>query len=123
MGKSQWRTSGGLPDPKVTTIRSPGSLTIVSTVATAKDTRSGDGAVTPKRFRTGFKKILNKTIKQTNKDIKEFLTEDKFEKRVRKLLKLGLVELVGAEEDGSPIVKVTEWGLRLALEELESENN
>jgi DNA-binding MarR family transcriptional regulator len=64
---------------------------------------------------------MSKTIKQTNKDIKEFLTEDKFEKRVRKLLKLGLVEIVDVEEDGSPIVKVTEQGLQLALDKLESE--
>jgi len=57
-------------------------------------------------------------LKTINRDIREHLTEEQFDSRVRKLLHLGIVEIVDCEEDGAPIVKVTNKGLELFLSEL-----
>ena len=57
-------------------------------------------------------------LKTINRDIREHLTEEQFDSRVRKLLHLGIVEIVDCDEDGSPIVKVTNKGLELFLSEL-----
>jgi len=52
-------------------------------------------------------------LKTINRDIREYLTEEQFEVRVRKLLRAGIVEIVDCDEDGAPIVKVTNKGLKL----------
>jgi len=57
-------------------------------------------------------------LKTINRDIREYLTEEQFDSRVRKLLHLGIVEIVDCDEDGSPIVKVTNKGLKFFLSEL-----
>lgn len=66
---------------------------------------------------------MKKTLKEVNKDIQKYLTDEPFEQRVSKLLKLGLVEIIDVQEDGSPIVNVTEKGLQLALDELQKKEN
>jgi hypothetical protein len=61
---------------------------------------------------------MKETLKDINRNIREYLTEEQFEARVRKLLKLGIVKIVDCDEDGSPIVKVTNKGLELFLSKL-----
>ena len=64
---------------------------------------------------------MKNELKTINRDIREYLTEEQFEVRVRKLLKVGIVEIVDCDEDGSPIVKVTNKGLELFLSGLADE--
>tara|TARA_Y100000310_G_C20655050_1_gene801560 strand:- start:1169 stop:1381 length:213 start_codon:yes stop_codon:yes gene_type:complete len=61
---------------------------------------------------------MKNNLKTINRDIREHLTEEQFDSRVRKLLHLGIVEIVDCDDDGSPIVKVTNKGLELFLSEL-----
>ena len=56
-------------------------------------------------------KIKEKSIRRINQQIRSTLGEEAFEDRLRGLLRSGLVEIVSAEEDGTPNVKVTQKGL------------
>ena len=60
---------------------------------------------------------MKNDLKTVNRDIRKYLTEEQFDSKVRKLLYLGIVEIVDCDEDGSPIVKVTSKGLKFFLSE------
>jgi len=56
-------------------------------------------------------KIEEKSVRAINRRIRSILGEEAFEDRLRRLLRSGLVEIVSAEEDGTPNVRVTQKGL------------
>lgn len=56
-------------------------------------------------------KIRENSIRRINQQIRSTLGEEAFEDRLRGLLRSGLVEIVSAEEDGTPNVRVTQKGL------------
>jgi|10_taG_2_1085330.scaffolds.fasta_scaffold138454_3 hypothetical protein len=58
---------------------------------------------------------MNKSIKQVNKDIKKHIGAEEFDTRVERLVSEGVLEIVGCEDDGTPIVKCTEFGMAQAL--------
>ncbi len=58
---------------------------------------------------------MNNSIKQVNKDIKEYVGTEEFDARVERLVAEGVLEIVGCEDDGTPIVKCTEFGMAQAL--------
>tara|TARA_R110002110_G_scaffold101470_5_gene257778 strand:+ start:8319 stop:8534 length:216 start_codon:yes stop_codon:yes gene_type:complete len=58
-----------------------------------------------------------KTVLEVNRKIRRALPEEVFEDQLRSLLRRGLVEIVSAEEDGTPIVKVTQKGLEKFFQE------
>ena len=58
-----------------------------------------------------------KTVLEVNRKIRRALPEEVFEAQLRSLLRRGLVEIVSAEEDGTPIVKVTQKGLEKFFQE------
>jgi DNA-binding MarR family transcriptional regulator len=49
-------------------------------------------------------------LKQLNKQLQKTLTKEKFIKRIESLIKEGMVEIVDCEEDGTPIVNITDKG-------------
>ena len=59
---------------------------------------------------------MNKSIKQVNKDIKECIGTEEFDAKIERLVAEGVLEIVGCEDDGTPIVKCTELGMAQALE-------
>ena len=62
-------------------------------------------------------------IKEINKNIRDTLTEDEFDERIRYLLKRGLIEIVDCEDDGIPIVKVSKMGLDQFDKFMKDKNN
>ena len=58
------------------------------------------------------------TVLEVNRKIRGALTDEAFEDRLRGLLRKGLVEIVSAEQDGTPIVKVTQKGLERFFRDL-----
>ena len=56
-------------------------------------------------------KIEEKSVRAINRRIRSILGEEAFEDRLRGLLRSGLVEIVSAEQDGTPNVRVTQKGL------------
>ena len=49
-------------------------------------------------------------LKQLNKKLQNVLTKKKFIDRIEVLVKEGSVEIVDCEEDGTPIVNITDKG-------------
>ena len=62
-------------------------------------------------------KNINKKIRQVNNQLKDVLTKEKFVDRVTDLVKEGMVEIVDCEEDGCPIVTITDKGMEAFLNE------
>ena len=60
------------------------------------------------------------SLKQLNKELQKILTKEKFMDRIEVLVKEGSVEIVDCEEDGTPIVNITDKG-RLEFIEAMSE--
>ena len=56
------------------------------------------------------RKMTNK-LKQLNRQLQKVLTKERFIKRVEELVKEGVVEVVDCEDDGTPIVDITDRGL------------
>jgi len=50
-------------------------------------------------------------LKQLNRQLQKVLTKERFIKRVEELVKEGVVEVVDCEDDGTPIVDITDRGL------------
>jgi len=61
--------------------------------------------------------MISKKIRQVNKQLKDTLTKEKFVDRVTDLVKEGMVEIVECEEDGCPIVTITDKGMEVFLNE------
>jgi DNA-binding MarR family transcriptional regulator len=61
--------------------------------------------------------MISKKIRQVNKQLKDTLTKEKFVDRVTDLVKEGMVEIVDCEEDGCPIVTITDKGMEVFLNE------
>jgi len=61
---------------------------------------------------------VDKAIKDVNKKLQNMLTKDRFLDRIEELVKEGVVEIVGCEDDGTPIVNITKKGMRLFMNEL-----
>lgn len=59
--------------------------------------------------------------KETNRDIRASMSKDQWEVKVEQLVKLGVVEIVDCEEDGSPIVRPTSKGIELYKTETRNE--
>jgi len=59
-------------------------------------------------------------LKQLNKKLQKILTKKKFMDRIEVLVKEGSIEIVDCEEDGTPIVNITDKG-RLEFIEAMSE--
>jgi hypothetical protein len=64
-----------------------------------------------------MKVMISKKIRQVNKQLKDTLTKEKFVDRVTDLVKEGMVEIVDCEEDGCPIVTITDKGMEVFLNE------
>ena len=60
------------------------------------------------------------SLKQLNKELQKILTKEKFMDRIEVLVKEGSIEIVDCEEDGTPIVNITDKG-RLEFIEAMSE--
>ena len=58
----------------------------------------------------------NKEIREANKSIKEYLGKGDLEIKVKKLIKQGLVEIIGCDDDGFPIVTPTKKAIKLFKE-------
>jgi hypothetical protein len=67
-------------------------------------------------------KMKEKSARAINQQIRSTLGEEAFEDRLRGLLRRGLVEIISAEEDGTPIVKVTQKGLQEFFRRTDWEN-
>ena len=61
---------------------------------------------------------VNKTIRKVNKKLRNMLTKERFIDRIEELIKEGMVEIVDCEEDGTPIVNITDKGRNVFLNEL-----
>jgi DNA-binding MarR family transcriptional regulator len=55
-------------------------------------------------------------LAKLNKQLQKTLTKEKFIKRIESLIKEGLVEIVDCEEDGTPIVNITDKGRQSFLD-------
>jgi hypothetical protein len=54
---------------------------------------------------------MTNKLKQLNRQLQKVLTKERFIKRVEELVKEGVVEVVDCEDDGTPIVDITDRGL------------
>ena len=61
---------------------------------------------------------VNKTIRKVNKKLRNMITKERFIDRIEELIKEGMVEIVDCEEDGTPIVNITDKGRNIFLNEL-----
>jgi predicted transcriptional regulator len=61
---------------------------------------------------------MDKPLRQLNKQLQNIITKERFIDRVEELVKEGVVEIVDCEEDGTPIINITDKGRRLFLNEL-----
>ena len=64
-----------------------------------------------------MKTMISKKIRQVNNQLKDVLTKEKFVDKVTDLIKEGMVEIVDCEEDGCPIVTITDKGMEVFLNE------
>ena len=55
-------------------------------------------------------------LAKLNKQLQKTLTKEKFIKRIESLIEEGLVEIVDCEEDGTPIVNITDKGRQSFLD-------
>ena len=51
-----------------------------------------------------------KNLKQVNKKLQNVIGKKRFINRIEELIKEGMVEIVDCEEDGTPIVNITDKG-------------
>ena len=56
--------------------------------------------------------MANKEIRKVNKQLQNMITKERFLDRIEELVKEGLVEIVDCEEDGTPIVNITDKGMK-----------
>ena len=52
-----------------------------------------------------------KNLKQVNKKLQDIIGKKRFTDRIEELIKEGVVEIVDCEEDGTPIVNITDKGM------------
>jgi|TARA_Y100000296_G_scaffold60740_1_gene70431 DNA-binding MarR family transcriptional regulator len=62
--------------------------------------------------------MVDKEIRKVNKKLQNMLTKERFIDRIEELIKEGMVEIVDCEEDGTPIVNITDKGRNVFLNEL-----
>ena len=61
-----------------------------------------------------------KNIKEVNKKLQDVIGKKRFTDRIEELIKEGMVEIVDCEEDGTPIVNITDKGMGVFLNEMGS---
>ena len=61
-----------------------------------------------------------KNLKQVNKKLQDIIGKKRFTDRIEELIKEGTVEIVDCEEDGTPIVNITDRGMDIFLNEMGS---
>ena len=61
-------------------------------------------------------KLMN--LKQVNKKLQNVIGKKRFADRIEELIKEGMVEIVDCEEDGTPIVNITDKGMNTFLNEI-----
>ena len=66
---------------------------------------------------------MNNDIKLVNKQLKDMLTKERFVDKVESLVKEGMIEIVDCEEDGCPIVTITDKGVKAFLNNLSTMGN
>ena len=59
-----------------------------------------------------------KKLKQLNKKLQNVIGKERFLDRIEELIKDGMVEIVDCEEDGTPIVNITDKGRNTFLNEM-----
>ena len=64
--------------------------------------------------------MVDKEIRKVNKKLQNVLTKERFIDRIEELIKEGMVEIVDCEEDGTPIVNITDKGMDVFLNEMGS---
>ena len=64
--------------------------------------------------------MIDNNIRQVNRELRKKLTKERFIERIEVLVREGLVEIIDCEEDGTPIVNITQEGLEVFLTELET---
>ena len=62
--------------------------------------------------------MVDKEIRKVNKKLQNMITKERFIDRIEELIKEGMVEIVDCEEDGTPIVNITDKGRNVFLNEL-----
>ena len=62
--------------------------------------------------------MVDKEIRKVNKKLQKMITKERFLDRVEELVKEGTVEIVDCEDDGTPIINITDKGRMLFLNEL-----
>ena len=63
-------------------------------------------------------KVKMKNLKQVNKKLQDIIGKKRFTDRIEELIKEGMVEIVDCEEDGTPIVNITDKGRNAFLNEM-----
>ena len=61
-----------------------------------------------------------KNLKHVNRELQKILGKERFEARIEKLIREGLVEIIDCEDDGTPIVDITDKGMNIFLSEIEN---
>mgnify|MGYP001178995294 FL=1 len=61
-----------------------------------------------------------KNLKEVNKKLQDVIGKERFTDRIEELIKEGMVEIVDCEEDGTPIVNITDKGRNVFLNEMGS---
>ena len=59
---------------------------------------------------------MDKEIKEVNELMKEYLGEGALEKKIEKLLKDGVMTVIGCDDNGFPIVTPTEKGIQIFMD-------
>jgi nitroimidazol reductase NimA-like FMN-containing flavoprotein (pyridoxamine 5'-phosphate oxidase superfamily) len=57
--------------------------------------------------------MIDKEIKKVNRAMRKHLGEGKLEEKIEKLVKDGVLEIIGCDDDGFPIVTPTEKGMQI----------
>ena len=61
--------------------------------------------------------MVDKEIRKVNKKLRNVIGKKRFVDRIEELIKEGMVEIVDCEEDGTPIVNITDKGRNAFLNE------
>jgi predicted transcriptional regulator len=62
--------------------------------------------------------MVNKELRKLNKKLQNVIGKKRFADRIEELIKEGMIEIVDCEEDGTPIVNITDKGRNVFLNEL-----
>ena len=62
--------------------------------------------------------MVDKEIRKVNKKLRNVIGKKRFVDRIEELIKEGMIEIVDCEEDGMPIVNITDKGRNTFLNEL-----